>query len=101
MPAKGRCAGPTQKHKRARTDERGKNGRDSNATVAKRVGVFDSGLDPPLRFLAPLSINRKKPFGLAQNLRWPHRGRMELVVWKITATCAKIGPGVAQDIDEL
>src|SRR4029453_621848 len=94
-------AGFAQKRERARADERGKSGRDTHTAIADRVGVFHSISNPPLPFLSPLSINRQKPFGLAHSLRRLHRDRRELFVWKITAARAKIGAGIAQNVDQL
>src|SRR5262249_61669209 len=90
-----------QKSERACADERGKNGRHAHATVADRVGVFDSGFAPLLRFLAPFSKDRHETLWLPHNLGRLHRDRRKLLVWKITAARTEIGAGVAQNVNQL
>src|SRR5207244_11227446 len=73
----------------------------ANPRVCDRARIVDSRTNSRFRLFAPLSINRKKAFWFAQNLGRLHRDRGKLVVRKITAPGAKIGPRVAQDVNQL
>src|SRR5439155_23151036 len=54
-----------------------------------------------LSLLDPTQIDRLKSFWLQENLRHSHTSGSQFVVREITSASPEIGPGIAQNIDQL
>src|SRR5437016_513534 len=69
--------------------------------MLNRAGVFHSGFKAGFCFLKPSSIYWVEALRFGEDLRRCKTRRVQFVFRKVTSACPKIGPGVAQHIDQL